>query len=138
MTSTKTTQYDSLLKKARGDRGHARSREDLGPREPGHHADGLVRSDGGCIVKPDPWCCICERYIADTAELVRANELVVHRTCYSRAEKFFRSSETHPCEIEEADLMFETELCGRPATKQVDCGAGCMHWVCDEHAQAQK
>ena len=89
-------------------------------------------------MKPEPWCCICERYITDTAEEVRTNELVAHEACYLRAEKFFRSSETHPCEIVEAEFMFGAELCGRPATKQVDCGYGCMHWVCDEHAQAQK
>ena len=48
------------------------------------------------------------------------------------------SSETHPCEFVLAEFMFEAYLCERPATKQVDCGYGCTHWVCDEHAQAQK
>ena len=86
------------------------------------------------VVKPEPWCCICERYILDTDEEVRANGLVVHRTCYSRAEKFFRSSENHTCDFVLDVFVF----CGKPATKQVDCGYGCMHWVCDEHVQAQK
>ena len=48
------------------------------------------------------------------------------------------NSETHPCEFVMAEYQFGEELCGFPATKQVDCGAGCMHWICDEHAQAQK
>lgn len=69
-------------------------------------------------MKPDPWCCICERYILETDKQVHSNGLVVHRTCYSRVEKFFRSSKARPCEIA--------------------LGAGCMHWTCDEHAQAQK
>lgn len=42
-------------------------------------------------MKPDPWCCICERYILDTDDKVRANKLVAHETCYLRAKKFFDS-----------------------------------------------
>ena len=93
----------------------------------------------------EPWCCICERYVLETDKQDRANELVAHEACYLRAKKFFdslnkidQSSETHPCEIVEAEFVFGADLCGFPATKQVDCGCGCMHWVCDEHAQAQK
>ena len=48
------------------------------------------------------------------------------------------SSENHPCEVAVAEYMFGPDLCGQPANHLVDCGSGCMHWVCDEHVQAQK
>lgn len=48
------------------------------------------------------------------------------------------SSENHPCEFVLAEYMFGADRCWFPATNLVDCGYGCMHWVCDEHAQAQK
>ena len=91
------------------------------------------------VVKPEPWCCICERYVLETDKQVHSNGLVVHRTCYSRVEKFFRSSKARPCEIAlGADLVDGPVFCGKPAVHLVDCGAGCMHWTCDEHVQAQK
>ena len=46
------------------------------------------------------------------------------------------SSEKHQCEFVLAEFMFGANLCGQPATILVDCGYGCMHWVCDEHAQS--
>ena len=94
-------------------------------------------------MKPERWCCICERYILDTDEEVRANELVAHEACYLRAKKFFdspnaTSSEKHQCEVVVAEYQFGEDLCGNPANHLVDCGSGCMHWTCDEHVQAQK
>ena len=97
-------------------------------------------------MKPERWCCICESYVADTVEQVRAKELVAHETCYLRAKKFFdsldrisRSSETHPCEVVlVADFLDGHVFCKKPADNLVDCGSGCMHWTCDEHVQAPK
>ena len=94
-------------------------------------------------MKPERWCCICERYNLDTDEQVLANELVAQETCYLRAKKFFysrnaTSSENHPCEVVVAEFMFGSDLCGQPATRQINYDYGCMHWVCDEHVRAQK
>ena len=97
-------------------------------------------------MKPERWCCICESYVTDTIEQIRANELVAHETCYLRAKKFFdslggtnRSSENHLCEVVlGVDFLDGHNFCGNPAVHLVDCGAGCMHWTCDEHVQAQK
>ena len=46
------------------------------------------------------------------------------------------NSESHPCEFVLAEYMFGAYLCERPATKLFYCGYGCLHWVCDEHAQS--
>ena len=107
------------------------------------HQNGGLRSDDGSAMKPERWCCICERYILDMDEPVRANELVAHEACYLRAKKFFDSrgatnSEYHQCEVVQVDFAYDPVFCGYPANHLVDCGAGCMHWTCDEHVQAQK
>lgn len=48
------------------------------------------------------------------------------------------SSESHPCEVVLAEFGYGPLFCRIPANHLVDCGSGCMHWVCDEHVQAKK
>lgn len=38
-----------------------------------------------------------------------------------------------PCEFVEAEFIFGSDLCGRPATYIFTCEYGCDHFVCEEH-----